>query len=69
MNIQKKVKSIIFFAILLVIVLFATVIIQLVNIHKTKQTIAAQEQQIQQLEKTLDYYESKLPNKDHDSIQ
>ena len=68
MNNQKKVKLLIAFAMLIVVALFVTVVAQIVNISKTQNKLANQQQQIEKLEKELDYYKNKLPNEDYEEI-
>lgn len=52
---------------MIIIALFATVIIQIVNISSVKNEIAKQQEQIEQLEKQLDSYK-KTPNDDYETI-
>lgn len=68
MSNQKKVKMLIALAMLIVAVLFVTVIVQLVNISKTKNKIEHQNQKIEQLEKDLDYYKNKQLEEDYEVI-
>ncbi len=68
MNNQRKVKFLIAIAMLFAIALFVVVIVQIVNIAKTQNKLTNQQQQIEQLEKELDYYKNKLPNEDYDEI-
>ena len=68
MNNQKKVKALIMFAMLVVIALFVTTIVQLVNISKTKKELIAQQQTIEQLQKELDYHQNKQPTQEHEEI-
>ena len=68
MNNQKKVKFLIAVAMLFAIALFVIVVAQIVNISKTQNKLANQQQQIEQLEKELDYYKNKLPNEDDEEI-
>lgn len=68
MNNQKKVKFLIAVAMLFAIALFVIVVAQIVNISKTQNKLANQQQQIEQLEKELDYYKNKLPNEDYEEI-
>ena len=65
---QTKIKSIIFLAIVLVIALFATVITQLVFINKARKELNLQKQQLQELNKKLDYYENKYPDESFDIV-
>ena len=68
MNTQKKVKFLIAVAMLFIVTLFVIVVAQIVNIAKTKNELSSQQQQIEQLEKELDYYKNKLPSKDYEEI-
>lgn len=68
MNNQNKVKSLIALAMLIIVVLFITVVIQLVNISKTQKEVLAKQEQIQQLEKQLDYYENKQPDSNYETV-
>ena len=65
---QKKVKFLIAIAMLFAIALFVIVIAQIVNIAKTQTKLTNQQQQIEKLEKELDYYKNKLPNQDYEEI-
>ena len=65
---QTKIKSIIFLAIVLVIALFATVVTQLVFINKARKELNLQNQQLQELNKKLDYYENKYPDESFDIV-
>ena len=65
---QTKIKSIIFLAIVLVIALFVTVITQLVFINKARKELHLQNQQLQELNKKLDYYENKYPDESFDIV-
>ena len=69
MSQQKKVKSLIALAFLIVITLAVVVVFQLVSIAKINQQIESQNQQIEQLEKELDYWQNKLPNSDFETMQ
>ena len=68
MNNQRKVKFLIATAMLFAIALFVVVIAQIVNITKTQNKLTNQQQQIEQLEKELDYYKNKLPSEDYEEI-
>ena len=68
MNSQKKVKFLIFLAIVIVITLLVVITFQLVNIIKINNKIDSQNQQITQLEKELDYYKNKQPQTDYEII-
>lgn len=68
MNNQKKVKSLISLAILIIVTLFVVVTIQLVNIIKIKNNLNSQNQRINQLEQQLDYYENKNVENNHEGI-
>ena len=65
---QTKIKSIIFLAIIVLIALFAIVITQLVFISKTRKELNLQKQQLQELNKKLDYYENKYPDESFDIV-
>ena len=62
MNQQRKVKAIIILAIIVVIALLTLTISQLVFIAKAKKELNTQKQQIEELNKKLDYYENKNSN-------
>ncbi len=68
MNSQKKVKFLIFLAILVVITLFVVIVFQLVNIIRINNKLDSQYQQISQLEEQLDYYKNKQPQSDYETI-
>lgn len=68
MNSQKKVKAVILLAIVIAVALFVTIAIQLVNIYKVRKEVEKQQNQIELLEKKLDYYENKLPDSNNDVI-
>lgn len=53
---------------LIIIALFVVVVIQLVNISKIKNQIESQQQQIETLDKELDYYKNKQPNEDYEVL-
>ena len=55
----KRIKFIIFLAVIVLIALFTLTIFQLVDLHKTKKELTSQRDQITQLEKELDYYKNK----------
>lgn len=55
----KRIKFIIFLAIVTLIALFALTVFQLIDLHKTKKQLTFQQEQISQLEKELDYYQNK----------
>lgn len=62
MNVQKKVKLTIVFAIVLIITLFAISIAQIVFITKAKNEIRQQQEQIKQLDEKLAKYEQQNIN-------
>lgn len=59
MRSQKRIKFIIALAILIVVTLLTTTVVQLVCISKAKNKIEKQQEQIQTLNDKLDYYENK----------
>ena len=59
MKTRSKVKILILLAVLIVVALIAISVFQLVKIIQTQNKITSQEQQIEQLEKELDYYKNK----------
>ena len=68
MNNPRKVKFLLSLATIALVALFAVVCFQLTNIIKIKNKMASQENTIQQLEQTIDYYKDKIPNNNHDEI-
>ena len=60
MKSQAKVKFVIFLAITIILGLIALSIFSLVKISQAQKEIASQSQQIEQLEKELDYYKEKI---------
>ena len=68
MQSQFKVKFIIFIAIVIPIALFGLLGFQLVKINKANEQISNQQKQIESLQQQLDYYNSKLPDGEHDAI-
>lgn len=62
MKSQAKIKSIIFLATIALVALFAIVVTQLIFINKTRKELNLEKQQLQELNKKLDYYENKYPN-------
>lgn len=67
MKSQAKVKFIILLSIMVMVALFVIIGFQLFKIGKVKKQISAQQYQIQQLQKELDYYNN-IPNGPHNSI-
>ena len=65
---KTKIKLLISFAILLVAILITVVIIQIVDITKTKKELANQQQQINELTRELDYHKNKESNSDFETI-
>ncbi|MBE5741010.1 MAG: hypothetical protein E7351_00530 [Clostridiales bacterium] len=59
MNQNTKVKLMIIGAITLIVSLFVISIIQIVQINKAKEEIAKQREQIEQLNKEIDFYKNK----------
>ena len=68
MSVQSRFKLIVSSAIAIVAILFVVIIAQTVNIIKARSTLLDQQQQIQALEKKLDYYENKRPETDYEII-
>lgn len=68
MSVQSRFKLIVSSAIAIVAILFVIIIAQTVNIIKAKNTLGNQQQQIEKLEKKLDYYENKRPETDYEII-
>lgn len=68
MNNQKKVKALFSLSILIIVALFVTVVFQLINIVKIKNNIITQNQQIEQLEQQLDYYQNKEPETNYEEV-
>ena len=68
MSNQKKVKLVLCFAIFIIIALVFVSVYQIVDIAKTKKQIEAQQTQIEQLQKELDYNKNKLPQTNYDEI-
>ena len=58
---NKRIKFLITLAITIVISLFVCVIFQIVNLNKTRRKIEQQREQIERLEKEIDYLQNKLP--------
>ena len=68
MKSPKKVKFLIFLAILVAVTLSVVISFQLVNIIKLNKKIEAQKKQISQLEQELDYNNNKQPQTDYETI-
>lgn len=66
---QKKVKLIVFLAILIALLLFAVSVVQIVCIQKLSKQASLQQKQITELNNKLDYYANlENDNKQADSI-
>ena len=65
---QKKVKTLLSLAIIIIVSLFVVVAFQLVNISKMSNALNSKKDQIQQLQQQLDYYQNKTPQSDYEEI-
>ncbi len=68
MNNTKRIKFLIALAIFIIVTLFTTAIVQIVFINKTKNELNHQRQEIERLEKELDYYNHKIPQAPEDEL-
>ena len=68
MRSQKKVKLLLFCAMIIIIALLFTTIYQIVTIQKNNNTINEQNKQISQLEKELEYHNNKSPETNYTPI-
>lgn len=62
----KKIKLVIFFAIVLVLFLVAIVVVQLVNIQKLKTTIEQQNKEISSKQNQIEYYSNQNSESEKD---
>ncbi len=68
MNSPRKVKFLIILALLIVVTLLTVIVFQLCNIIKTNNKLKSKQDQIERLEKEIDYWQNKQPESDYEVI-
>lgn len=68
MKSKNTVKFLIVLIIISAVSLLALIGFQLIKIHKAKRKISAQQYQIEQYQKVLDYYQNQLPDGEFETI-